>query len=365
MLNMIHQFMKTTRSLPRTITIAAALTLTLTGCATQASTSIPAPVATDTATKTEEQNHVLSSAQNEVEITVPLDWNTFPQLGTPNLLAAMDKDGESAIMIERVSREDTAEASLEDLIDKWEDEFSFAEGSTYESKRTGSMTIDSEEAYLTEGKMTLPTGTSYIISASLEKENHFYHLNFTRQRELNDNDRKIFKQLAQSMRILNDQPAVVDTEPTSGSTKVIKSEDGKTSMRIPADWESDFRIIIDAKLEATSSNGEEYFLSLQSPKSWSDPGTTLEEYVDDYIERQTEFSDDITKPDKVAVEIDGRPGFQFEILSTMDNVNQIYMYTILDYPDHFAIISFSATENLFKESKQTYLEFTESYREEQ
>ncbi|WP_128100376.1 hypothetical protein [Paenibacillus sp. DCT19] len=160
------------------------------------------------------------------------------------------------------------------------------------------MTIDSEEAYLTEGKMTLPTGTSYIISASLEKENHFYHLNFTRQRELNDTDRKFFTQLAQSMRILNDQPAVVETESTSGSTKVIKSEDGKTSIRIPSDWESDFRIIIDAKLEATSLSGEEYFISLQSPKSWSDPGTTLEEYVDDYIERQTEFSDDVTKPIK-------------------------------------------------------------------
>ncbi|MNP80044.1 hypothetical protein D3C76_1780190 [compost metagenome] len=67
----------------------------------------------------------------------------------------------------------------------------------------------------------------------------------------------------------------------------------------------------------------------------------------------------------MAVEIDGRPGFQFEIHSTMDNVNHIYMYTILDYPDHFAIISFSATDNLFMESKQTYLESTESYREEQ
>ncbi|MGR6541983.1 hypothetical protein [Paenibacillus tundrae] len=357
--------MKTTRSLPRTITIAAALTLTLTGCATQASTSSPAPVATDTATKTEEQNHVLSSAQNEVEITVPLDWNTFPQPGSPILLSAMEKNGEGILMIQRDNREDRTESSLEEIVENWDDEFSSADGGTYESKRTGSMTIDSAEAYLTEGTMALPVMTGNFLSASLEKENHYYHLYFIRQRELNDNDREFFTQLAQSMRILNDQPAVVETEPTSGSTKVIKSEDGKTSIRIPADWESDFRIIIDAKLEATSLSGEEYFISLQSPKSWSDPGITLEEYVDDYIERQTEFSDDITKPDKVAVEIDGRPGFQFEILSTMDNVNHIYMYTILDYPDHFAIISFSATENLFMESKQTYLESTESYGEEQ
>ncbi|MDQ0172796.1 hypothetical protein [Paenibacillus tundrae] len=361
---MIHQFMKTTRSLPRTITIAAALTLTLTGCATQASTSSPAPVATDTATKTEEQNHVLSSAQNEVEITVPLDWNTFPQPGSPILLSAMEKNGEGILMIQRDNREDRTESSLEEIVENWDDEFSSADGGTYESKRTGSMTIDSAEAYLTEGTMALPVMTGNFLSASLEKENHYYHLYFIRQRELNDNDREFFKQLAQSMRILNDQPAVVETEPTSGSTKVIKSEDGKTSMRIPSDWFSEMKREVDNDLDATSLNGD-FMMHLKHLKSEFDPGTTLDEYFDAYMEYEMEFLRDVTESDRLAIEIDGRPGIQLELHATVDKAKLGYLFTILEYPDHFAVISFATTSDRYDQTKEAYMEYTESYHEEQ
>ncbi|MDR6725926.1 hypothetical protein J2W91_004431 [Paenibacillus amylolyticus] len=366
MLNIIHQFMKTTRLLPRTITIAAALTLTLTGCATQASTSSPAPVAMETETKTEEKNHVLSSTKNEVEITAPLEWNTFDYAGLPALFTAMNKKGDGMIMINRSSRADTtADASIEDFMKNWEDEFSFGEGSTFESKRTGSMTIDTEEAFLTEGTMTLPETTGHFISASLEKENHFYRLLFSLQREMNDEDRESFNQIAQSLRILDDQPTVVETAPASSFTKLIKSDDEKTSIRVPSIWLSEFKMIPDADLEATSPNGEEYMMHLKHLKSEFDPGTTLDQYFDAYMEYEMEFLSDIAESDRLAVEIDGRPGIQLELHASVDKAKYGYLYTILEYPDHFAVISFAAASSRYDQTKEAYIEYTESYREEQ
>ncbi|AJS57269.1 hypothetical protein [Paenibacillus sp. IHBB 10380] len=321
--------------------------------------SILDPVIT-TADTTE--GKVITSDDKRVEVTIPTGWLKKSELGT-SLLTATDQTRTKYLTIVAVPKTDLASnATLVDF-EQANDQQMEKQLEQFKSVRSKPFQIDSRETRLMFYSGMVDQYEIIYWIAVFETENSFYQVVLNATNDLDLSTGETFREIAQSLKILDDSKISLSNGDSSNFVKTVKSEDGRIQINLPRDWRTKNVSIPGADIQAVHADGDETLSIFHEPKGNFDTDTSIYDYydliIDQYYNKKEVKNITITKPRQV--EINGLSALQFEIHSEINKLKIANSVTLLESSEHFTQIKFWITESLFDDKIALYLKLTQSY----
>ncbi|MGF9697243.1 hypothetical protein [Paenibacillus sp. MABNR03] len=362
------------KSMKLSMMIVLSIPLVVSGCSSPSSSATspsaessktPLDSSTETvkaATRSGEE-HTLLSDNKEIQVSVPSNWKKYSNKNVEMLFTASDQQENSGLSITRVSKSDLAAGStLEDAFNIFNDPFSTGlepgpDTDTYK------LNIDSKTASVIESKGSLNGKEVYYLNAALETNNHFYRIFLFHPDGSASEDHDTFVQIAESVKILNDEMTTEDPGRSSIVKKTLTSEDGYIQIRIPSNWSTSLSLVPDADLQASFVNNEDYMAVLHEAKEDVGADITLQDYYDLIMENNVNPEGNASISERVPVTINGMTGWQVEVRTEVERMKIGYVYTFLESATHFSQVIFWTFESRFDQAKDDYKEYTETYSE--
>ena len=147
-----------------------------------------------------------------------------------------------------------------------------------------------------------------------------------------------------------------------GSQTVVKSDDGKFQITVPAGWQKNAFPSTKTDMRAGNLIQEVYVMVINERKADFTDETTLDNYTE--IVRNATI-ENLTHPDAtppLPVTINGNQGRQYEIQGTAQNMKIAYLITTVETAEHFhQIVTWTLASRIDK-NQATLQEVTNSFR---
>jgi hypothetical protein len=152
--------------------------------------------------------------------------------------------------------------------------------------------------------------------------------------------------------------------PTSTPGGVISSTDGKCQVRVPEGWAARQDLNEQAHLQASCERADAYLLVISEPKIDFADHLTYRDYAELTIRtfRNKAQNVRIVHGPKDVI-INGLPGVQYEIHATVNDVQLVYLRTVIDGTDVFHQLSAWTIRSKAPGNLGVLHEVTNSFRE--
>ncbi|MFF2481345.1 hypothetical protein [Paenibacillus sp. NPDC058071] len=144
---------------------------------------------------------------------------------------------------------------------------------------------------------------------------------------------------------------------------VFKSKDNKFEVSASSSWkDANGELHPDSDLQIYNLRKEKYFMTLLEPKEdFSD--FTLQKYYDVVTEI---FNSSLVNPKQGEVKevtVNGNKALQYTLEATVDNLNAVYLITVIETPTHYGQLMAWTTKSKWDEYKDEYTNLTNSFKE--
>ncbi|MFQ3627680.1 MAG: hypothetical protein SNJ81_08915 [Cyanobacteriota bacterium] len=163
--------------------------------------------------------------------------------------------------------------------------------------------------------------------------------------------------------VLTLPPPPVDL-PLPTQDKLI-SEDGQTAITLPLGWVKDNELNDRAQLEASNRAEQMYLIVLTQPKA-EFRGMQRETYAEitrGYLTRRLEKSE-VSGPTPVS-QVGGNPAVQYQVRGSLNNIDVLYLHTVVETPTRFAQILAWTPPADFEKNQPTLQQVNQSFQEQQ
>ncbi|GAB4473534.1 MAG: hypothetical protein OHK0037_34030 [Elainellaceae cyanobacterium] len=143
------------------------------------------------------------------------------------------------------------------------------------------------------------------------------------------------------------------------------SEDGQTAITLPDGWVRDDELNDRAQLEASNRAQQMYLIVLTQPKA-EFQNMQREAYAEvtrGYLTRRLEKSE-VSGPTPVA-QVGGNPAIQYQVRGSLNNIDVLYLHTVVETPTRFAQILAWTPPADFEKNQPTLQQVIQSFQEQQ
>lgn len=146
-----------------------------------------------------------------------------------------------------------------------------------------------------------------------------------------------------------------------GKLTTFKSDDGDYQVRTTSDWEdAEGSLNEEADLQINNLRKEKYFIALIEAKE--DLGdASLNDYYDFVTEPFISSLEDVTQSDVGNVTVNGNDALQYTVEGTIDNIEIVYLVTIVETPTHYAQLMAWTLKSKWNELKDEYEDVVNSF----
>lgn len=152
--------------------------------------------------------------------------------------------------------------------------------------------------------------------------------------------------------------------PLPAEDKLV-SEDGQTAITLPDGWVQDDELNDRAQLEASNRAQQMYLIVLTQPKA-EFQNMQREAYAEvtrGYLTRRLEKSE-VSGPTPVA-QVGGNPAIQYQVRGSLNNIDVLYLHTVVETPTRFAQILAWTPPADFEKNQPTLQQVIQSFQEQQ
>ncbi|MDG2617228.1 hypothetical protein P7L53_13360 [Thermoleptolyngbya sichuanensis XZ-Cy5] len=143
------------------------------------------------------------------------------------------------------------------------------------------------------------------------------------------------------------------------------SEDGQIAITLPSGWIKDNELNDRAQLEASNRAEQMYLIVLTQPKA-EFRGMQRETYAEitrGYLTRRLEKSE-VSGPTPVS-QVGGNPAVQYQVRGSLNNIDVLYLHTVVETPTRFAQILAWTPPADFEKNQPTLQQVLQSFQEQQ
>ncbi len=143
------------------------------------------------------------------------------------------------------------------------------------------------------------------------------------------------------------------------------SEDGQIAITLPTGWVRDDELNDRAQLEASNRAGQMYLIVLTQPKAEfrGMQRDTYAEITRGYLTRRLEKSE-VSGPTDVS-QVGGNPAVQYQVRGSLNNIDVLYLHTVVETPTRFAQILAWTLPTDFEKNQPTLQQVIQSFQEQQ
>jgi hypothetical protein len=143
------------------------------------------------------------------------------------------------------------------------------------------------------------------------------------------------------------------------------SEDGQTAIMLPTGWVRDDELNDRAQLEASNRAEQMYLIVLTQPKAEfrGMQRDTYAEITRGYLTRRLEKSE-VSGPTDVS-QVGGNPAVQYQVRGSLNNIDVLYLHTVVETPTRFAQILAWTLPTDFEKNQPTLQQVIQSFQEQQ
>lgn len=147
------------------------------------------------------------------------------------------------------------------------------------------------------------------------------------------------------------------------SLTVFKSEDNKFQVSASNSWkDAEGRLNPEADLQIYNPKNEKYFIALlESKEDFTD--FSLQEYFDVVTEPFLSLLESLNQGDVKEVTINGNKALQYTLEGVLDNLNVVYLVTVIETPTHYGQLMAWTTKSNWDENKDEYTNLINSFKE--
>ncbi|BAU41931.1 hypothetical protein O77CONTIG1_01749 [Leptolyngbya sp. O-77] len=143
------------------------------------------------------------------------------------------------------------------------------------------------------------------------------------------------------------------------------SDDGQIAITLPSGWVKDDELNDRAQLEASNRAAQMYLIVLTQPKA-EFRGMQRETYAEitrGYLTRRLEKSE-VSGPTNVS-QVGGNPAVQYQVRGSLNNIDVLYLHTVVETPTRFAQILAWTPPADFEKNQPTLQQVIQSFQEQQ
>lgn len=143
------------------------------------------------------------------------------------------------------------------------------------------------------------------------------------------------------------------------------SEDGQIAITLPSGWVKDDELNDRAQLEASNRAAQMYLIVLTQPKA-EFRGMQRETYAEitrGYLTRRLDKSE-VSGPTPVS-QVGGNPAVQYQVRGSLNNIDVLYLHTVVETPTRFAQILAWTPPTDFEKNQPTLQQVIQSFQEQQ
>jgi len=143
------------------------------------------------------------------------------------------------------------------------------------------------------------------------------------------------------------------------------SEDGQIAITLPTGWVRDDELNDRAQLEASNRAEQMYLIVLTQPKAEfrGMQRDTYAEITRGYLTRRLEKSE-VSGPTDVS-QVGGNPAVQYQVRGSLNNIDVLYLHTVVETPTRFAQILAWTLPTDFEKNQPTLQQVIQSFQEQQ
>ncbi len=143
------------------------------------------------------------------------------------------------------------------------------------------------------------------------------------------------------------------------------SEDGQIAITLPSGWVKDDELNDRAQLEASNRAEQMYLIVLTQPKAEfrGMPRETYAEITRGYLTRRLEKSE-VSSPTPVS-QVGGNPAVQYQVRGSLNNIDVLYLHTVVETPTRFAQILAWTPPADFEKNQPMLQQVIQSFQEQQ
>ena len=144
---------------------------------------------------------------------------------------------------------------------------------------------------------------------------------------------------------------------------VFKSEDNKYQVSASNSWkDADGTLHPEGDLQIYDPKKEKYFIALlESKEDFTD--FSLQAYYDVVTETFLSSLDTSNQGDVKGVTINGNEALRYTPEGVIDNLNVVYLITVIETPTHYGQLMAWTTKSKWDENKDEYTNLTNSFKE--
>lgn len=147
------------------------------------------------------------------------------------------------------------------------------------------------------------------------------------------------------------------------SNQVLVSSDRKSQITLPLGWQPEESLNALATLQASKRWNELYVIAHSFDKeNFADIG--LQEYSDLFVElfQENLMNPEVSGPTEVTT-INGYPAVQHEVRGTVNNLNIVYLHTIIETPENFHEVVAWTSPSRFDDYRAELQQVVQSFQE--
>ena len=149
---------------------------------------------------------------------------------------------------------------------------------------------------------------------------------------------------------------------TPSSTKLLTSVDGKFRISLPAGWVEDRTLHKNAPLQGADRSNKCFIIILPENK---------EDLSQVTIQKESELTrmnlikskTNVTVSEPATLTINGHTGLQYEIKATLDNVNLVYLHTIVETGKYYYQIVAWSLRSMYEDNRKKMMDIIQSFEE--
>lgn len=144
---------------------------------------------------------------------------------------------------------------------------------------------------------------------------------------------------------------------------VFKSDDSNFQVSATSNWkDAEGELNSEADLQIYSPGKEKYFMALlESKEDFTD--SSLQSYYDLVTEPFFSSLDTYEQGDVKEVTINGNKALQYKLDGAIDNLNVVYMVTIIETPTHYGQLLAWTIKSKWDKNKDEYTDLINSFKE--
>lgn len=144
---------------------------------------------------------------------------------------------------------------------------------------------------------------------------------------------------------------------------VFKSDDSNFQVSATSNWkDAEGELNSEADLQIYSPGKEKYFMALlESKEDFTD--SSLQSYYDLVTEPFFSSLDTYEQGDVKEVTINGNKALQYRLDGAIDNLNVVYMVTIIETPTHYGQLLAWTIKSKWDKNKDEYTDLINSFKE--